>query len=129
GFERHQRVVDDNDPCLVADTTHDGTHDRKIVVTVDPGHAETYRRGNHGAIADRFLHDAVKNFFNLEFADGLEVRAACPSRGDNVALFVREQTHRLRAARVDPDYVGHEVMIRIVPRCRDPVPGARRAFF
>ena len=39
---------------------------------------------------------------------------------DALALLVREQAHCLRAARVDPEDVCHELMIRIVPRdsCR-----------
>ena len=71
-----QRVVDDEDPRLQADPLHDAAHDHLIVRPVDAGNAEADRGRDHVALADGLLHHVVEDFFDLQFADGLQIGAA-----------------------------------------------------
>ena len=68
GLERHERVVDDEYACLVADALHDPANHGFVVWPIDTRNPQTNRRRDDWAIADRFFHHVVQDLLDVQFA-------------------------------------------------------------
>ena len=65
--------------------------------------------GNDAPVADRLRHDRVQDLLDLQLAHRLQVGAFAAGARQDLAVFVREQAHGLRAPRVDADDMLHAV--------------------
>ena len=96
----------------MADPAHDRADGLRFVLTVDARDAETHCRRRDVAVANRGFHHLVQHFLDAELARGMQVgpRSACV--GHDLPLSVRQQTHRLRPAGVDSEYM-HDIRILV----------------
>src|SRR5258706_2672210 len=104
GDERDQRVVDHEDPRARADPPHDRSHHARIVFPIGAGDAQA-NGGWPLAIAERRLHDLMKNFFDAELAGFLKVGTGTAALREHFPAFVGKKTNGLRAASVDAEQV------------------------
>ena len=143
GFQRDERVVDDEDPGLVADPPHDAAITVAIVRPIDARDAQTDRRRYDAAFANRLVHHVVEHLLDFELAGRLEVGAACaaPRRSPCPARSragrpssCRRRRCRGRAssrsltsgtARVDTRRRRPATFVRSYGHCRTLDPGAR----
>ena len=83
GFERDQRVVDDDRARTRADAAHDPGDDDGVFRTIDAGNAETDDGWHDAGRAERLCHHVVENLLDVQLARRLQVgaRSRAPPRG------------------------------------------------
>ena len=107
GFERDQRVVDDEDRArspmrrmIPATTTESSGRST-------PAMPRQMTAGWMALEPSASVHDLWRTFSTSQLADRLQVGAAAARLCEDEPVFVGELADRLRAARVDAEDVGH----------------------
>ncbi len=77
----------------------------RLVVAIDARHAETNRARLDRAAAERVGDHVAQRALDAHFPGCVEVRAGAAAFGDDRAVLVSDEAHRLRAAGIDPDHV------------------------
>ena len=100
-LQRNERVVDDENPRLVADPLHQGAHHAFVLRPIDAGNAQADRGGDDSSIVERFLHDVMEDLLHRQLPHRLQVGAARARLGDDGAALVSELADGLGPAGVD----------------------------
>jgi hypothetical protein len=105
GFERDQRIVDDEHARLVADPLHDAAHDVGVVGAIDAGDPEADGGGYDVAVAEGVFHHLVQDLLDLQLPHRLEVGAGRTGFRDDRPVSVGELAHGLGAARIYAEHM------------------------
>ncbi len=100
-LQRNQRVVDDENPRLVADALHDAADHRLVGRAIDARNAQADGGRPDIPIGDGCFHHRVEHLFERQLSGSLQVGAFFVRGGHQAACVIRQQADGLRAADVD----------------------------